>query len=95
MASILICILFFDVSTTFFNSFWIYFPHRFIDAVELRTVLDTELGIDLTHKEATTLITRFDLDNTGTISVDEFARFLRVTLKEETHAIYLHLFFFW
>lgn len=49
--------------------------------MELRTVLDVELGIDLTHKEATTLITRFDLDNTGNISVDEFARFLRVRIS--------------
>jgi|AntAceMinimDraft_5_1070358.scaffolds.fasta_scaffold75080_2 Ca2+-binding EF-hand superfamily protein len=52
--------------------------NRFIDADELRAVLGAELGIELTHKEATTLITRFDLDNTGNISVEEFARFLRV-----------------
>ena len=48
-----------------------------VSSTELRTILARDLDVEITAKEAATLITRFDIDSNGAISAEEFARFLR------------------
>ena len=48
-----------------------------IDAHELIGVMKDELDIGITEVEANTLISRFDMDEDGTISSEEFGLFLK------------------
>ena len=54
-------------------------------------MLRAELRMDLTGNEAAALITRFDVDNSGHISVDEFARFLQGDLSIDRQELVVKL----
>jgi Ca2+-binding EF-hand superfamily protein len=53
-----------------------------IDIMEMRSVLQDEVGIVISVKEAETLATRFDMDNDGLISFDEVSEVKRKRERE-------------